>query len=118
MRLAEEVAVAGAFAGVAGLQHQIDHLAERNEQVEEEVEEFLLRDGRGQHGHRQGRAGVAEDVQAEALPRRDRHVRGRADGVGQHEVAVAIDAQMGGQLSRGHGDASGHVSAWERSGRV
>ena len=65
---AEQVAVRGAFAGVAGLQHQIDDLAERVEQVQEHVEEFFLRDGRRQHGHRQAGAGVAVDVACGSPP--------------------------------------------------
>ena len=46
---------------------------------------------------------VLVDIHAEPFARHNRQPRRGAHGIGQHELAVAIDIEMGGQLVGGHG---------------
>ena len=79
--------------------NHIDHeeypVAEWVEQIHEHVEEFFRRDARGQDRHRVAGLGVAVEVAAIALAGDDLQAERRADGVGQGEVAIAPDAQVG-----------------------
>ena len=109
--LAHQVAVGGPFAVVAGFEDDVDGLAERVEQGEEQVEELLAGDGGGEDRHREAVA-VAEDADAEAFAGHDRQAGGGADGLGQEEVAVAVHLQVGRQFLGIHGRTlSGVASA-------
>ena len=95
--LSEQVAVAGAAAGVAGLQDDIHDRPKRIEQVEEEVEESLARDGGGQHRDVDAGPHIVVAFEAVALAWDDLELGRRPDCLRQAEVAVAVDPDMLGQ---------------------
>jgi hypothetical protein len=108
---AAQVVVAVAAAVVTGLQDDVDALAERLEEVEEDVEQLLGGDGGPEDRKDDPGLGVAEAAQALPLDRDDGHVRAGPDGVGEKEVAVALLAQV----RRGEGR---HGTIGPRGGRV
>ena len=79
---------------VARLEHQVDLVAERIQQVEEQVEHRFLGGGPHQHGNFDARVGVLVNVVPVARLRNDLQVVRGTHGVGQHEVAVPRDIQM------------------------
>src|SRR5262249_5374052 len=90
--------VGAGLALVAGLHDDVDLLAERVEQVHEDLEEPLRGDGGGQHGHGVARFGVAVDVAAVSFARDDFQAERGADRVGQPEAPVATDPEVGVEL--------------------
>ena len=79
---------------VARLEHHVDLVAQRIEQVQEQVEHRFARGGPHQHGDFDPRVGVLVDVVPVARARNDLQVVRGPHRVGQHEVAVAGDIQM------------------------
>ena len=76
--VAAEVGVVVGAGAVAALEDDVDHLAQRLEQGEEDVEEPLGRDRRREHRQPEPRWPVAEDLDAVAFARAHGHVRRRA----------------------------------------
>ena len=76
--LAIEVGVPAGLGVVARFHDHVDHLAQRVEQVHENLEEMLGRDGGGQHGHLVAALGVAVGVAA--IARREGSRPGRSRG--------------------------------------
>ena len=93
-----KIGVAAVLVVVAGLEHDVDHVAQRREQLDEGLHHLRL--GHGRHQHRHVRLGlvVAIGVVAEAGARHDLEAIRRADRVRQLEVAVAGHAEVGFQL--------------------
>ena len=83
---------------MARFHDDVDHFAQRIEQVHEDLEQPLRGDRGGQHGHPVARLGVAVDVAPVSLARDHVQPDGRADGVRQREVPVASDAEVGIEL--------------------
>ena len=96
--LAVHVGVGARLGFVAGLHDDVDDLAQRIEQVHEDVEEPIGGDRGRQDGHLVAGLGVAIDVAAVALARDHVEPDRRANGIGQQEVAVAADAEVGVEL--------------------
>ena len=100
---ADEIAVFALCRVVTGFEHDVDDVAQRRQQIEEDVEQVLGGNRCGQDGNFQTGLLILVGVAALALARHDEQVGGRADGIGQSEVPVAVNEQMSSKIVGGHG---------------
>jgi hypothetical protein len=89
-----EIDVTPVFPVMARLQDHVDFKAKRVQQFHEHLEEVLIRCRPHQDGHAGPRLLVVIDIVPVTLAGYDLQVVGRANRVGQREVAVANDAQV------------------------
>ena len=97
-KIAVEVVVDAGLALVARLEDHIDLIAQRVEQVHQDLEDPLRGDRGREHGHLVARLGIAVVVAAVALARDHLQAERGAHRIGQREVSITTDAQMSIQL--------------------
>ena len=100
---------------MAGFEDDVDHVAQLLDEGHEGVHHVLAGDGGHEDRHFGAVLFVAVDVVAVAGAGDDFQCVGRTNGVGQLEVAVAADAEVGFQLNFGELlEAGGRAAVWFR----
>ena len=100
--LAMQVLVASAVTLMARFHDDIDHFAERIEQIEKNIKEMFARNGGHQYRNLQLGFHIAVGADAKPLAGDNLQVERRPHGFGQPEIAVVIHLQVSRQLVWNH----------------